>query len=106
MLSTFTKKIIGVEKNIRPFSYRDRTGASFLVIFKGFEPHYQWFQHNQASVSDSARIYCYDRCSVDLALEMALSNTRQLSYISTRNYETVTAVTRSPPHNTNQEGVK
>lgn len=44
MISNYTKKIIGIEKFIRPVAFKDKSGNSRLIIFKGYEPHYQWFE--------------------------------------------------------------
>lgn len=36
MISTYAKKIIGIEKTIKPFVYSDKTGTSKVIICKGY----------------------------------------------------------------------
>ena len=90
MIIKSIKPIIGIEKNIRPLivvspqSYKD-----CLIFYKGYEPHYQWFINNQSNVFGKQHIYIFDRCKVDIAMEMAYRKCPKLMYISTRNYENV-----------------
>ena len=36
MISAFTKKLVGLEKTIRPYAWQDKGGGRSLVIWKGY----------------------------------------------------------------------
>lgn len=36
MISTFTKRIVGLEKTMRPYMWQDRSSGQSLVIWKGY----------------------------------------------------------------------
>ena len=90
MILKSIKAIIGIEKNVRPLIvFSPQYKKDCIILYKGYEPHYQWFINNYTNIFGKQYIYIFDRCKVDIAFEMAYRKSRKLMYISTRNYENV-----------------
>ena len=93
MISRQIKPLAILESTISPMIIEHK-GESWMMIRKGYEPHYQWVQRHRRSIKDK-KIVCYEHEKVSIALEMAIMETNCVTYVDTRRYETVSIVSKS-----------
>ena len=94
MITRQIRPLALLEQAIKPLTIEHK-GVPWLMVRKGYEPHYQWVKRRRKSFKEDMKVFSYDHEKITIALEMAKAGVKCLTYADSRRYETIAAVPKS-----------